>query len=103
LQQEQPSHIIVPRISSQFIGADLLEAFTEGGDRGRYCEYHDNTEQTARGCLLQDPMLAGQSGLFDRSSLATIDSVEGWTSKDRKDSVLKLSFKVISPLCPVRE
>ena len=48
-------------------------------------------------------MLASQSGLFDRSSLATIDSVEHWTSKDRKDSVLKLSFKVTSSLCLGKE
>jgi hypothetical protein len=101
LQKELPRHILVPQVSSQFIDADLLEAFTEGGDRGQYCEYHDNAEQTARECLLQDPMLAGQSGMFDRSSLATIDSVEDWTSKDRKNSALKLSFKVNSPFCPV--
>ncbi|KAJ5872061.1 uncharacterized protein N7529_004414 [Penicillium soppii] len=93
LQKSQPSHIIVPRVSSQFVGADLLGSFTEGEDIGQYCEYHANAEQSARGCLFQDPMLAGQSGLFDRASLATIDSVEDWTSKDRKDSILKLSFK----------
>lgn len=47
-------------------------------------------------------MLAGQSGLFDRGSLAAINSVEDWTSADGKDSMLKLSFKVFGTLHVLR-
>lgn len=43
-------------------------------------------------------MLIEQSGLFTTDSLSMIDAVEDWTSKDRKDTVLKLSFKVCSSL-----
>lgn len=39
-------------------------------------------------------MLIEQSGLFTTDSLSMIDAVEDWTSKDRKNTVLKLSFKV---------
>lgn len=43
-------------------------------------------------------MLVGQSGLFNRASLAALDSVEDWISADKKDSMLKLSFKVLGIL-----
>ncbi|CAG7958642.1 unnamed protein product [Penicillium salamii] len=99
LQSSQPNHIIVPQVSSQFIDADLLESFGEGGDRGEYCAFNDDAgvasmkAQNAQECLSQDPMLAGKSGLFARGSLAAIDSVEDWTSTDSQTSILKLSFK----------
>ncbi|KAJ5333279.1 hypothetical protein MYU51_014683 [Penicillium brevicompactum] len=99
VQSSQPSHIFVPRVSSGFIDADLLGSFGGAGDHGKYCAHNDGTgvvsskAQTAQECLSQDPMLAGQSGLFDRGSLAAINSVEDWTSHDGKDSMLKLSFK----------
>ncbi|CAG8367356.1 unnamed protein product [Penicillium salamii] len=99
LQSSQPNHIIVPRVSSQFIDADLLESFGESGDRGEYCAFNDDAgvasmkAQNAQECLSQDPMLAGKSGLFARGSLAAIDSVEDWTSTDSQTSILKLSFK----------
>ncbi|CAG8346863.1 unnamed protein product [Penicillium salamii] len=91
LQSSQPNHIIVPQVSSQFIDADLLESFGEGGDRGEYCAFNDDAGVASM--KAQDPMLAGKSGLFARGSLAAIDSVEDWTSTDSQTSILKLSFK----------
>lgn len=41
-------------------------------------------------------MFADGSDLLVHDFLALVDSVESWTSKDRKDSALKLSFKVSS-------
>ncbi|CAG8918040.1 unnamed protein product [Penicillium salamii] len=91
LQSSQPNHIIVPRVSSQFIDTDLLESFGEGGDRGEYCAFSEDAGVASM--KAQDPMLAGKSDLFARGSLAAIDSVEDWTSTDSQTSILKLSFK----------
>lgn len=39
-------------------------------------------------------MFADGSDLLARDFITLVDSVESWTSKDHKDSALKLSFKV---------
>jgi hypothetical protein len=45
-------------------------------------------------------MFADGSDLPAYDFLPLIDSVESWTSKDQKESMMKLSFKVTSALCP---
>lgn len=50
--------------------------------------------QTPKECLSEDPMFADGSDLLARDFITLVDSVESWTSKDHKDSALKLSFKV---------
>ncbi|OQE14459.1 hypothetical protein PENFLA_c038G03658 [Penicillium flavigenum] len=108
MQQAQPDHLHIPQISSPLIGPDLLESFTEGSttakeDRGQMCTYHNDagrasssTSQTPKECLSRDPMFADGSDLLVRDFITLVDSVESWTSKDHKDSALKLSFKDMS-------
>jgi hypothetical protein len=50
--------------------------------------------QTPKECLSRDPMFADWSDLLANDFITLVDSVESWTSKDHKDSALKLSFKV---------
>ncbi|KAJ5753845.1 uncharacterized protein N7511_007998 [Penicillium nucicola] len=109
MRKLQPKHVLVPKISSTFVGTDLMGSFIEStysvtGDRGQYCTYYDNdaskststNSQTAKGCLSKDPILSRGSGLFDQDFLELIDSVGTWTSKNRDHSVLKLYLKTVS-------
>ncbi|CAG7986989.1 unnamed protein product [Penicillium nalgiovense] len=108
MQKAQPDHIHIPQISSPFIGPDLLESFTESSTtakegRGQMCTYYNDagrasssTSQTPKECLSGDPMFADGSDLLARDFITLVDSVESWTSKDHKDSALKLSFKDMS-------
>ncbi|KAJ5779045.1 hypothetical protein N7457_006765 [Penicillium paradoxum] len=105
MQKAQPIHLRIPQVSSSFIGFDPLEtligtAHTAKEDRGQHCTYFDGANsatsmisQTAKECLSRDPMFADDSGLLSHDFFSLVDSVESWTSKDRKDSALRLSFK----------
>ncbi|OGE56329.1 hypothetical protein PENARI_c003G01820 [Penicillium arizonense] len=108
LHKVQPNHILVPQISTTFVGADLMGSFIEStstviADRGQYCTYYDDASkstsikpQTARDCLSKDPLLARSSELLDQDFLRLVDSVETWASKSQENSALKLSFKTDS-------
>ncbi|OQE07076.1 hypothetical protein PENVUL_c015G03287 [Penicillium vulpinum] len=108
MQKAQPEHLHIPRISSPFIGFDILESFIESsptvkGGRGHVCTYFSDaskaassTSQTPKECLSRDPMFTDESDLLARDILTLVDSVEFWMSKDYKDSALKLSFKKAS-------
>ena len=47
LHKVQPKHVLVPQISSTFVGGDLMASFIEStstvtGDRGQFCTYYYN-------------------------------------------------------------
>ncbi|KAJ5476017.1 hypothetical protein N7475_001746 [Penicillium sp. IBT 31633x] len=105
MQNAQPTHLRISQPSSSFIGFDPLDCHIERshmvkGDHGQVCTYFTDasratsmTSQSPKDCLYKDPMFADGSDLLVHDFLALVDSVESWTSKDRKDSALKLSFK----------
>ncbi|KAJ5139119.1 uncharacterized protein N7515_003967 [Penicillium bovifimosum] len=105
MQRAQQVHLRVPQIPAAFQGSDLLRSFVESapttrGDDGKYCTYSNDASmatstisQTSKECLFGDPMFADGPDLPVDDFLPLIDSVESWTAKDQRESVMKLSFK----------